>query len=186
MEWLIKFGYLAVFLGSMIEGESVILTAGVLAYQGYFSLWKLILVSFIGTLVADQGLFHLGRVHGHKVLKRWPKFASHSDRALRLLHRYNTLFIISFRFIYGIRIISPVIIGMSGVSTKRFTILNLVAAAIWSSASCVAGYMLGRFGVEAWEKVKAVGGQYYWLIPLACVLLLMGLWLARRLKRRKG
>ncbi len=186
MEWLIKFGYLAVFLGSMIEGESVILTAGVLAYQGYFSLWKLIVISFVGTLIADQAFFHLGRVHGKKILARWPKLASHSDRALALLHRYNTLFIISFRFIYGIRNVSPIIIGMSGVSTKRFTFLNMIAAAIWASASCSAGYLLGKFGVEAWEQVKAAGGHYYWVVPVVVLGVVACVIVFRRWRRNRG
>jgi len=53
-EFIETWGYFAVFLGSLVEGESVIFAAGFLAHEGYLSLPKIILVSFTGTLIADQ------------------------------------------------------------------------------------------------------------------------------------
>lgn len=173
MEFIVKYGYLAVFLGSLVEGESVILTAGALAYQGYLSLWGIMAVAFMGTLIADQALFQVGRLYGQQILNRWPSLKKRSEKAFRLLHRYNTLYILSFRFIYGIRVVSPLIIGMSGVGTKRFSVLNVIAAGIWSVLSCLAGYMIGKFGVELWHAVKAGGLQA--LLILLIVVAVMGL-----------
>ncbi|MGL6187592.1 MAG: DedA family protein [Holosporales bacterium] len=146
MEQIITdWGYFAVFLGSLIEGESVILTAGFLASQGYLSLYKIILISFIGTLIADQSIFFIGHFWGNKVLDHFPKLQEPASRAFALLHKYNTIYILTFRFIYGIRIISPVIIGAAGVSFRRFAILNLISAIIWSIVSCSVGYLFGGF-----------------------------------------
>ena len=180
MEFIEKYGYLAVFLGSLIEGESVILTAGVLAQKGYLSLWGVMLVAFMGTLLADQLLFHLGRAHGNRLLARWPSLEAKASRALSLLGRYNTLYILSFRFIYGIRVISPVIIGMSGVTFKRFSILNVIAAFIWSVLSCLAGYALGKGGATLLDCLKSYGLEIIgW--GLATLFLAMGLvWMLRR------
>lgn len=138
-------GYLAVFLGSLVEGESVILTAGFLASQGYLSLLKIILISFTGTVIADQLLFFVGQHFGLRIIQRFPKLEEPSQRAFELLHKYDTAFILSFRFIYGIRTISPVIIGAAGVGFRRYAILNVIAAAIWSVLSCSAGYFFGDF-----------------------------------------
>lgn len=124
----------------MVEGESVIFAAGFLAHEGYLSLPKVIIVAFIATLVTDQALYHIGRHYGNHVIDKFPSFKPRADRAFQLLRRYDTLFILSFRFIYGIRIISPVIIGSSGVGVKRFMILNFIAALIWSVTSCVIAY----------------------------------------------
>ena len=143
--FIATWGYWAVFLGSLIEGESVILTAGFLASQGYLSLTKIIAVSFIGTLFADQTLFFVGHFYGQRVLNRFPALEAPSAKAFRLLHTYKTLYILTFRFIYGIRIISPVIIGAGGVSFRSFAILNLIAAVIWSVLSCSCGYLFGHF-----------------------------------------
>lgn len=142
--WLVGFvqewGYLAVFLGSLIEGESVIFIAGFFAHLGILSLPKIIMVSFVATLFADQALYHVGRHYGYHFLERFPSFKPRADKAFDLLRRYDNIFILSFRFIWGIRIISPIIIGSSGVGVKRFLILNLIAAIIWSVGSCVAAY----------------------------------------------
>ncbi len=139
-EFIETWGYVAVFLGSLVEGESVIFIAGFLAHEGYLSLPKVIIISFIGTLFADQTLYHIGHHYGNHVFDKFPSLKSKADRAFQLLRRYDTAFILSFRFIYGIRTISPIIIGSSGVTFKRFTILNLLAALIWSVGSCVTAY----------------------------------------------
>ncbi|MBL8676986.1 MAG: DedA family protein, partial [Alphaproteobacteria bacterium] len=102
-EFIETWGYFAVFLGSLVEGESVIFAAGFLAHEGYLSLTKIILVSFTGTLIADQALYQVGRYYGGHLLDRFPSLKPKADRAFYLLKRYDTLFILTFRFIYGIR-----------------------------------------------------------------------------------
>ena len=67
-----NWGYVAVFLGSLVEGESVIFMAGFLAHEGYLSLPKIILVSFIGTLIADQGTYFIGHYYGKSVIDKFP------------------------------------------------------------------------------------------------------------------
>lgn len=147
-EFIETWGYFAVFLGSLVEGESVIFAAGFLAHEGYLSLTKIILVSFTGTLIADQVLYQVGRYYGGHLLDRFPSLKSKADRVFYLLKRYDTLFILTFRFIYGIRTLSPLIIGASGVSVKRYSFLNFVAALIWSVGSCVAAYYLAHLIME--------------------------------------
>jgi membrane protein DedA with SNARE-associated domain len=143
-EFIKDWGYIAVFLGSLVEGESVIFVAGFLAHEGYLSLPKIIIISFMGTLIADQTLYYFGRHYGNYFINKFPSLRLRADKAFHLLRRYDTLFILSFRFIYGIRIMSPIIIGSSGVEVKRFAILNVIAAAIWSVGSCVAAYFLAH------------------------------------------
>lgn len=139
-EFVENWGYIAVFLGSLIEGESIIFAAGFLAHEGYLSLSKIIIISFCGTLFADQALYFVGRHFGNSVIDKFPSLKPRAERAFQLLNRYDNIFILSFRFIYGIRIISPIIIGTSGVGVKRFIILNFIAALIWSVVSCVGAY----------------------------------------------
>lgn len=146
-------GYLIVLLGSFVEGESVVLTASAFSYKGYFSLPLLMVISFLGTLFADQLLFYIGRFYGPNLIERYPTLKEKSKRVFELLHKYNVGFILSFRFIYGIRIASPLIIGASGISIKRFTILNVIAAFIWSVLSCLVGYTIGYFAADFVEEM---------------------------------
>jgi membrane protein DedA with SNARE-associated domain len=55
--------------------------------------------------------------------------------------RFNML--LSFRFLYGIRSVTPFAIGMSEVSYLRFTLLNIIGAGIWAIAIASAGYYFG-------------------------------------------
>lgn len=141
-------GYWAVLLGSMVEGESVILTASALAAAGYLSIYKVAGIAFMGTLVADQGLYIMGFWYGQKsldwILGHFPKMRPHVERAFSLLARYQTLYILSFRFIYGVRTISPILIGLQGVPFRTFSLLNLIAALLWTILSCSAGYFFGE------------------------------------------
>lgn len=144
MRWFIEnYGYLAVFLGSTIEGELILMTAGYFAYVGVLDLGWVILFAFLGTLIADQGCFFVGRYYGPKLLERFPTLKKKSEKVFRLLHEYKNLFIMTFRFVYGIRIASPLVIGASQLSPKRFTVLNFPAALVWAVAIACVGYFFG-------------------------------------------
>lgn len=135
-----NWGYVAVFLGSLVEGESVILVAGFLAHEGYLSLPKIIMVSFLGSLIADQTSYFVGRYYGNSLIAKFPVLKPSADKAFLFLKRYDNLFILSCRFIYGVRTISPFVIGASGVGVLRFVVLNFIAAVIWSISSCTIAY----------------------------------------------
>ncbi|MBW8309576.1 MAG: DedA family protein [Candidatus Paracaedibacteraceae bacterium] len=167
-----EWGYLAVLLGSMIEGESVILTACVMAYMGYLSIAKIVAIAFMGTLIADQGLYYVGRVYGHRILERFPKLKVPSEKAFRLLKRWDIWYILSFRFIYGIRIISPVVIGAGGIPPSRFIPLNFISAIVWTSVSCTGGYLLGK-GIEAIDF--SVVERYIFLFSAGLLALVIGI-----------
>lgn len=155
-EFIETWGYFAVFLGSLVEGESVIFTAGFLAHEGYLSLTKIILISFVGTLFADQVLYQIGRYYGNHFLDRFPSLRPKADKAFHLLKKYDVLFILSFRFIYGIRTISPLIIGASGVGVKWYTFLNFIAALIWSVGSCLLAYSVAHLIMDELHLISRI------------------------------
>ena len=156
-EFIREYGYLAVFFGAMIEGESVVLTASALAACGYMSIYKIFAISCVTTIFADQGLFWLGHKMGTEwIIKRFPKVASVRDKVFALLKKFDIAFIFSFRFIYGIRIASPLIIGAARLNPVRFSICNAIAGFVWAVASCTAGYQLAKmFGIEKFSATKA-------------------------------
>lgn len=143
-EFLRNYGYLAVFLGSTIEGELILMTAGYFAYTGILDLKMVMLYAFLGTLIADQACFYVGRFYGPKLLDKYPTLKAKSKKVFRLLHKYKALFIMSFRFIYGIRVASPIIIGASQMSPRFFSALNVPAAVVWAIVIAGVGYMFGE------------------------------------------
>ena len=157
--FITNYGYWAVLFGSMIEGESIILTASALAALKKLCIFKVLLITFLGTCFADQIIFILGRLFGARflnaLLRRFHSLRKPTNRALSFLKKHETLYIMSFRFIYGIRIISPFIIGTQGISFARFFVLNIISGFVWTVISCAAGYYLGTL-VAAYTKNVAI------------------------------
>lgn len=186
-----SFFYLILLLGSFVEGESVVLTAGFFAYKGYLSLPLIILISFLGTLFADQLLFFIGRWYGPGLLERRPKLKETSKRVFELLHKYHTWYILGFRFVYGVRVASPLVIGAAGISVKRFVILNFIAAIIWSVLSCLAGYILGYFFADQIEVVMHKAIQFQKITIGIIILAIAGIsffiyWRKKRKERQNA
>lgn len=143
-EFLSTWGYLGIIAWTFLEGETVVIVAGILASQGLLDVWLVMLSGTCGSFCGDQLYYYIGRKYGTPLLARWPTMRRKIDWAFRLLRRHETGFILSFRFIYGIRNISPFVIGISGVQRLRFALLNLIAAVIWGAAFSFGGFFLGH------------------------------------------
>jgi membrane protein DedA with SNARE-associated domain len=94
-------------------------------------------------VLGDQTWFRVGRHYGPVFLARHPRFQKHHGRAESLLQRWGGWFVIGFRFVVGIRTVTPLLLGTTSYPATRFLVLNVVGCAIWSSAISAAGYFLG-------------------------------------------
>ena len=138
------YGYLAILVGTLLEGETILVVGGFAAHRGYLHLPWVVLAAFVGTFLGDQFFFFLGRRHSEKVLAKWPSWKSRVEKAQKLITRYRSLFILVFRFLYGIRTVAPFVIGMSNVPVSLFVFLNAVAALAWAIAVGTGGYLFGN------------------------------------------
>ena len=148
MNWALiigSYGYFALFVGTLLEGETILVLAGFAAHLGYLYLPWVILVAFIGTLGGDQLFFYLGRRYSQFVLDKHPAWQRRLDRVQRLFERYQTLLILGFRFLYGLRTVTPFVLGRSGVSPGYFFLLNTLSALVWSVVVGIGGYLFGNF-----------------------------------------
>jgi membrane protein DedA with SNARE-associated domain len=136
--------YLLVFAWTFFEGETFVIFAGFAAAQGLLA-WPLLLVAaWLGSFAGDQTYFWIGRHFGARLLARQPAWQARVDRALGWLDRYDAGFILTFRFIYGVRNFSSFALGISRVHWRRFLVLNFVAAGLWAAIFVAAGYLCGH------------------------------------------
>ncbi|MDR0552883.1 MAG: VTT domain-containing protein [Holosporales bacterium] len=148
-EFVKNWGYIAVLLGAMIEGESIVLTASALAAGGFLSIYKVFWISLFATVFADQVLFWCGYKLGTDwLVKRFPKLEKARERGFSLLKRMDVFFIFVFRFIYGIRIISPIVIGSAHIKPSRFAIYNAISGFFWALVICSIGYAVADVIIE--------------------------------------
>lgn len=143
IELIAEYGYLAVMVGTILEGEMVVTLGAIFAKLGYLDIGLVILAAFAGTFLADNMFFLIGRNYGDRLLLRWPSWRQRAEKAKRLLRQHDTWFILGFRFVYGVRTVSPFVIGMSEVSPRRFVALDFIAAALWSGAVGGTAFALG-------------------------------------------
>jgi membrane protein DedA with SNARE-associated domain len=175
-----SYGYLALAVGTLLEGETILIAAGFAAHRGYLDIFAVIGIAALCGFIGDQFFFWLGRRHGAAVLKRWPAVARQSDRVHRLIERYHAPVIIGVRFAYGLRIAGPILIGMSPISAWRFVLLNALGAMLWAILVTGVGWLFGQAAEALFDKIERVEG---WLL---LGLLATGgvIWLIR--KRREG
>jgi membrane protein DedA with SNARE-associated domain len=169
-----KYGYLAILLGTFFEGETILVLGGFAAHRGYLLLFGVILAAFCGSLMGDQLFFFLGRKNSRALLDRRPLWKARADRVYRLLERYGTVLIVFFRFLYGLRTITPFIIGASRFPTGKFVLLNAIGALIWAVTVGWGGYIFGQAltimigDVKRYEAavfaVLLLGGMLVWAV----------------------
>ena len=174
------YGYLALMLGTFLEGETILVAAGFLAHQGYLKLSWVIIFAFVGTYAGDQLYFFLGRARGMRFIESKPQWQAKSARVFALLQKHQNPVIVGFRFLYGIRTVTPFIIGASGLRPVRFIIWNFIGAGAWAVAIGTLGYLFGR-SVEVFLD----DAKKYEVWVMALVFLIgIGMWLMHFFKKR--
>jgi membrane protein DedA with SNARE-associated domain len=138
-----EYGYVAIVVVTMFEGETIVLLAGAAAHFGYLELPWIIATAIAGSVAGDQLWYALGRRFGPKIISLRCSWQVQAERVYRHLHRHQDWLILSFRYYYGLRSITPFAIGSAHVSKLRFFILNFIGAVLWSITFTFAGYFLG-------------------------------------------
>ena len=157
-EFLISYGYYALILGILIEGEAMLIAASFAAHRGYLSLSMVIFIAFAFTTLLDWGYFLLGRRKGKRYLENKPRIQKKIKRIYDWLERNPYGMLLSFRFIYGFRILIPILLGTTSVNTTKFMFFSMVSTLAWALVYGIAGYYLGAVltmlisDIEHYEK----------------------------------
>jgi membrane protein DedA with SNARE-associated domain len=178
--------YLVTFVWTFFEGETFVIFAGFAAAQGLLA-WPFVLIAAaLGRFAGDQTYFWIGRHFGVRLLARQPLWRERVDRALSWLDRYDAGFILTFRFIYGVRNFSSFALGVSHVHWRRFMILNFIAAVLWAALFVGAGYLCGHTLGHMLGEIAQRFSQT--LLILFALALIVGHLIHRihRRRRRKG
>lgn len=147
MEWLYylieNFGYLAIAVGCMVEGEVALLLGAIAAQENVLWYPGILAAGFAGTVVGNNFWFHLGHRAGQPFINRHRHWRVRARYARRLLERYGAAVIIGLRFFYGIRSVVAVVIGTARVSPLKFFVYDLIGAVLWLTIVGTVMYFLG-------------------------------------------
>ena len=174
------YGYWAVFVGAFLEGETILALAGLAAYRGYMDFKLVVLVAMFAGFLGDQFYFFLGRYKGQQILARFPNMEERAHKFDALLARWHAPLIIGVRFMYGFRIIGPIMLGMGRVPSWKFMVYNFVGAAIWAPLIAGIGYKFG----EIVESVLGNMKRFELWVFLAIVVIGLTIFVVQHIRNR--
>ncbi|WP_330982445.1 MULTISPECIES: DedA family protein [Enterobacterales] len=177
------YGYAALVVGSMAEGETVTLLGGVAAHQGLLKFWLVVVSVALGGMIGDQVLYLLGRHFGGRLLKRFSRHQKKIQKAQSLIQNHPYLFVIGTRFMYGFRVIGPVLIGASRLPPKVFLPLNIFGAIVWALLFTTLGYLGGEV-IGPWlHNLDQHIRHWAWLIIVVAAVIAVRVWFWRKDKK---
>lgn len=174
--FITAYGYPALGIGTLLEGGVVGMIAGGLAHRGYMQLPWVICTIFGCSFCADQFFFQVGKRNGKNLLAKRPTWEPKVNRVRRFLVTYHIIAVLGFRFFYGMRTITPIVMGASGFDTRRFVLLNLCSTLLWASAVGFSGYFFSHFLETLFSDVR------HHIVAILSVGLVIGvgIWVWRR------
>jgi len=177
-----NYGYWALLIGTFLEGEGILIIAGLSAHLGLLQLPYVMLIAFIGAFASDQLGYFIGYFKGRNLLQKHLKWQSRVERVNKRIERYHNFVMLGFRFVYGMRITTPFVIGTcKNIKTMRFFILNAIGTIIWSVSVSTGGYFFG-YALEGF--IKDV--KYYEKLAIIIILIIgIVLWIIHLYKIKK-
>ncbi|MFV9972334.1 MAG: DedA family protein [Francisella endosymbiont of Hyalomma asiaticum] len=141
---LIDWGYLAIMLGVLIEGEIFLIMVGIATAAALFSYTLTVIAATFAAILHDNGLFIFSKFMGRKVFEKKASWHYKAQKSLKILDKYESLVILSIRFLYGLRTITLIVVGLSKVSKIKFICLDSLSSLIWSTIYISLGYLFGN------------------------------------------
>jgi len=168
IESIKEYGYIILFFWSILEGESGLVMAGLLSHTGDMNLFLAIFIAGLGGFAGDQLYFYIGRFNKSYVRRKLKQQKRKLALAHLLLKKHGWPIIFLQRYLYGLRTIIPIAIGLTGYSAKKYALINLIAAWCWSSVIILPVWY---FGNEILSVITYGREHWYFALPLVAILI---------------
>ncbi|MGB0989569.1 DedA family protein [Arcobacter sp. F155] len=166
--YLLKtYGYIILFAWSILEGEAGLIMAGLLSHTGDMNMYMAIFIAGLGGFVGDQIYFYTGRFNKSYVHRKFKGQRRKFALAHILLQKYGWPIIFVQRYMYGMRTIIPISIGLTRYSAKTFAFINLISAWCWAAITIVPTWY---FGEEILIVLKWLKEHWYYALPFALLI----------------
>ena len=193
--WIHQYGVAAVFLiialesfGVPLPGESLLVTAAILAGRGDISFYGLFLSAWAGSVVGDNIGYLIGKSLGHKLLWRYGAKvglnAARLDKVEATFARFGPVTVCFARFVNVLRQLNGIVAGALKMKWWEFLLFNTIGGALWVLAWTLAGLYIGLNGPEFSGLLNRpiLLGSLLLLVP---VLIVPAYWFGRRLLAKR-
>ncbi|MGZ8191173.1 MAG: DedA family protein [Methylococcaceae bacterium] len=169
--WLKEYGYIILFLWSILEGEMGLIMAGIMSHTGDMDYFMTVFVAGLGGFTGDQIYFYIGRFNKNLIQRKLHKQRRKFAIAHLLLKKYGWPIIFLQRYMYGLRTVIPMSIGITKYSGKKFALINLISAWVWAAITITPAYLLGDeilsvliFAKQHWYFALPVAGGFLYAV----------------------
>ncbi|MEP7227886.1 MAG: DedA family protein [Gemmatimonadales bacterium] len=166
---LIRYGLLAVLLGSAVEGDFTLLLSGVVAHLGIFTFPLAVGAGALGSLMGDIAWYSLGRFRGPR-FREGRFYRRVGPTVERLAKQLGPWQLVAARFVYGTKSASMIFWGLHGLSFRRFLLIDCIGCLLGSLVFTSLGFLLSGSAIAILGHVKRVE---LWLLggAIAAVLI---------------
>ncbi len=141
---LSTYGYIILAFYSFGGGMLALAGAGILSALGKMDISTSIFVATISNFVGDTFLFYLSQINKKDVLKYMKKHRRKIAYTNLLMRKYGWLAVFIQKYIYGVKTLVPIIMGLSKYDFKKFVILNLFASIVWGLVVGLGSYFFSE------------------------------------------
>lgn len=170
---LSTYGYIVLFIYSLGGGFVALIGAGVLSFMGKMDLSLAITIAFIANFIGDSLMFYMSRYHKREMMEYFKKHRRKLAFSHLLLKKRGSWIIIIKKFIYGLKTLVPLAIGLTKYDFWKFSAYNAIGAAIWAIVIGGGSYLFGGALIEGYKMVS----DKPYLAPLMLLLVGGSVWL---------
>lgn len=165
--FLIVFAESGLFFGFFLPGDSLLVTAGLLATQGYFNILILIPLLAFAAVSGDSVGYWTGHKFGRRIFNKgdesFLRNKKHIDTAGQFYEKHGAKTIILARFLPYVRTFAPIVAGIGGMKYAHFITYNIAGGVTWVTLMLLIGYFLG----------KVIPNVDHYLLPLIVIIVII-------------
>lgn len=170
---LATYGYIGLFLYSLGGGFVALVGAGVLSFMGKMDITTTILIAFTANALGDVLLFYMARYQKGMMMEGLRKHRRKLALSHLMMKKYGSWIILFQKFVYGIKTLIPIAIGLTKYDFKKFAMFNVGASAVWALTVGLGSYFSGSALMKAAELI----GEKPWIAPVIVLVFGSLLWL---------
>lgn len=173
--WMAEWGLWAVLVGSILEGEAVLVAAGYAVSQGYLPPAATFAFAVLGGTLGDHLYYLAGRLWGGRILARFAGLRPVRARMTLILRRWGRRAAFAIRFAYGLRAVLPLSMGSARYPALLFLPFNVLGAVAFAALYLSVGYFFGEVVEDLVGRMHGVSTRI-----LVAILAVGGLlWIVR-------
>jgi membrane protein DedA with SNARE-associated domain len=142
--YIAKYGYISIFIGTFLKGETTVSLGGLFSNLGYMSVWMVMLYAFAGTFAGDCTFFAIGRFFGKNIIEQFEFIRSKVPLANNVIRKNGNFIIFSIRFLVGIRAVILILLGCTNLKMCKFLTFSILNSIAWSVLVSIIGFAFGE------------------------------------------